>query len=152
MVTLWPVDEVSTILFMVRFYTNLRNGLSKAAALRDAQNYLRQLSKATATSRLKELGFDNVPLPPGASHEPVFAHPYFWAPFVLMGDDVAGVAPEQPSVARPAGAGGVWRGVAVGVDGRPPDGLGMGVQQGSGLTPAVTSGVCSTRRWCPWCG
>jgi CHAT domain-containing protein len=98
MVTLWPVDEVSTILFMVRFYTNLRNGLSKAAALRDAQNYLRQLSKTAATSRLKELGFDNVPLPPGASHEPVFAHPYFWAPFVLMGDDVAGAAPKQPSV------------------------------------------------------
>ncbi|WP_331728466.1 CHAT domain-containing protein [Streptomyces sp. NBC_00158] len=41
LVSLWRVDELSTSLLLTRFYTELRNGASKAQALRTAQLWLR---------------------------------------------------------------------------------------------------------------
>jgi len=64
--TLWRVRDDSTADFMVSFYTNLlgngnpANKVSKAEALRQAQLSLRR--------------------------DPRYPHPFFWAPFVLIGD------------------------------------------------------------------
>ncbi len=58
--SLWSVSDDSTKDLMVEFYTGLAKGDSKALALQKAQ--IRVLK------------------------DPQFAHPYYWAPFVLMGD------------------------------------------------------------------
>ncbi len=56
--SLWTVDDQTTALLMERFYTHLRAGMSKAAALRQAQLDLRV----------------------------DYPNPYYWAAFVLSGD------------------------------------------------------------------
>ncbi len=56
--SLWPVDDASTATLMERFYIHLRGGMSKAEALRLAQLETR----------------DQHP------------EPYYWAPFLLVGD------------------------------------------------------------------
>jgi CHAT domain-containing protein len=106
--SLWKVDDTATALLMERFYQNLlgkREGLaaplSKAAALAEAKSWLRKLPREEAVKRAALLtnGVDRGKRPalpplgvaPGA--EPVaaeksdcpFAHPYYWAAFVLVG-------------------------------------------------------------------
>lgn len=61
--TLWTVEDRSTAQLMERFYQSLVDGQSKSAALRSAQ--------------LHFLGEDA---------PPQYRHPYFWAPFFLVGD------------------------------------------------------------------
>jgi CHAT domain-containing protein/Tfp pilus assembly protein PilF len=56
--SLWSVDDEATRALMVFFYTHLRQGLSKAEALRAAQIEMRKK----------------------------YPHPYYWAGFVLTGD------------------------------------------------------------------
>jgi CHAT domain-containing protein len=59
--TIWPVNDQSTAQFMTQFYPALnQQGKSKAEALRQAQLSLLQDDK--------------------------YHHPYFWAPFVLIGN------------------------------------------------------------------
>lgn len=63
LVSLWRVHATSTLEMMRSFYRKLRNGeLSKVEALREAQ-------------------LDIMGRP-----DSQFAHPYFWAPFMLVGD------------------------------------------------------------------
>ncbi|MBD6620964.1 CHAT domain-containing protein [Komarekiella sp. 'clone 1'] len=57
--TLWLVDADSTALLMEEFYKELKNGISKAEALRLAQLTLMK--------------------------NPKYAHHYYWAPFLLVG-------------------------------------------------------------------
>jgi tetratricopeptide (TPR) repeat protein len=89
----WQVDDEATALLMVRFYENLlgkRKGLKpmpKAEALQEAKDWLRNLSA-------KEVKTEVERLPRGKGEGPVslrgearpFAHPYYWAAFVLVGD------------------------------------------------------------------
>ena len=56
-VSLWTVNDRSTAQFMCRFYAGLQDGLSNSRALRQA------VIEVKAS----------------------FAHPYYWAPFILMG-------------------------------------------------------------------
>ncbi len=56
-VSLWPVDDFSTAAFMEKFYASLQTGVSKASALRSAMLGMRAAD----------------------------AHPYYWAPFILLG-------------------------------------------------------------------
>ena len=58
--SLWAVNDESTSLLMTEFYKALRAGDDKAEALRKAQMAVRA--------------------------DPKFAHPYYWAGFVLFGD------------------------------------------------------------------
>ncbi len=59
--TLWSVDDKSTAILMKNFYTNwLTKGMSKPAALRQAQLDLKAI--------------------------PEYSHPFYWAPFVMIGD------------------------------------------------------------------
>jgi CHAT domain-containing protein len=61
--TLWPIVDDSTELFMKNFYGLRAKGLSKAAALQRAQLELLHNPKYSE-----------------------FAHPRFWAPFILIGN------------------------------------------------------------------
>jgi Flp pilus assembly protein TadD len=103
----WKVDDAATALLMERFYQNLlgrREGLDKvlpkAEALDEARHWLRQLPRTEALRRVAALsqgisrGKDRPALPrlaepprpaEGQADAP-FAHPYYWAAFVLYGD------------------------------------------------------------------
>jgi len=77
-VSLWPVEDRSTSLLMERFYENwtgryedVRNGrtgepMSKADALQEAKRYVRSYAEEDG--------------------ERPFEHPFFWAPFILIGE------------------------------------------------------------------
>jgi tetratricopeptide (TPR) repeat protein len=108
LLSLWKVEDTATALLMTRFYQNLlcqREGLSaplpKAEALREAKNWLRALPRAEVEKLAGQLArgvvraSEEAPpksppreasrpvLPPGAAP---FAHPRYWAAFILIGD------------------------------------------------------------------
>jgi CHAT domain-containing protein len=59
--SLWSINDAATASFMIKFYQNLAdNKVTKAEALRRAQLALLQ--------------------------NPEYRHPYFWAPFILVGN------------------------------------------------------------------
>ena len=59
-VTLWPVYGRSAQKLMLEFYRQLKNGANKATALQKAQIKVMETKK--------------------------YSHPYFWAPFILVGN------------------------------------------------------------------
>jgi CHAT domain-containing protein len=88
-VSLWPVNDVSTSLLMGEFYRQLIAGQPPAAALRAAQMLLRGLSPEqidAAVSELRDAGLvrdarrADMPAPTKD-----YSHPHYWAPFILVG-------------------------------------------------------------------
>jgi len=59
-VSLWPVYGPSTLELMEKFYSYLKEGKNKIEALQKAQLYV--------------------------MNKPEYSHPYYWAPFILVGD------------------------------------------------------------------
>lgn len=91
MASLWEVSDSSTSLLMQQFYQNLATGkMTKAEALRQAQLSLLQ-GKLTATDASRRSPYLVPKPPPGTRQLPAnnptdFSHPYYWAPFILIGD------------------------------------------------------------------
>lgn len=87
--TLWSVADESTQLLMSEFY-RLRQAdpkLTKAAALQLAQRAMLEgkLSPSPAATRRQGRGLI-LQTDAGAKPTPNFAHPYYWSPFVLIGN------------------------------------------------------------------
>jgi CHAT domain-containing protein/Tfp pilus assembly protein PilF len=84
--SLWSVDDASTGLLMADFYKRWADGAGKVAkveALRQAQLDL-LLGKVTPQAGSGGRGFSSEG---SASETPKgYAHPFYWAPFVLMGN------------------------------------------------------------------
>jgi len=91
--TLWPVADASTGLLMQEFYRDHQHqNLDKAAALRAAQlamlhGTLKSDPGANARGRDRTAAAVDPQLPRFVddSNAP-YAHPFFWAPFILMGN------------------------------------------------------------------
>jgi CHAT domain-containing protein len=105
-VSLWPVDDLSTSLLMGEFYRRLRSGVLPDAALQQAQNCLRGLSQEAVVSALADLknalnGLAQAgPVDAALNTSLAFRHlrpagmppsqsnydlPFYWAPFILVG-------------------------------------------------------------------
>lgn len=93
--SLWSVADSSTGLLMQQFYRAHRRGLNKAEALRDAQLALLHGTMTAAAEGPDDAARGAVRQDaPAASVAPPFvpnpaapyAHPFYWAPFVLMGN------------------------------------------------------------------
>jgi CHAT domain-containing protein len=94
MASLWLVNDDSTRLLMQNFYGNLAKGTStapiaKATALRQAQ--LTLLRGDTTTQTADQRAVIEVKPVQGAqaastNSTPGFSHPYYWAPFILIGN------------------------------------------------------------------
>jgi len=66
----WKVESESTSRLMVAFHQNRKRGLSDAEALRAAALALRK--------------------------DPSFQHPFYWAPFIVIGASGSGSAAARP--------------------------------------------------------
>ena len=95
-----PIGDLSTSLFMGEFYRCLQKRKPAAVSLQAAQNYLRKLDKRKRQTELANMrAMFDVPSQPAldevvARHlwpgnrapTPVdYDHPYYWAPFILIG-------------------------------------------------------------------
>jgi len=104
--TLWPVYQLSTVLLIADFHRRLmlestppnEKNSHASTALRQAQLWLKGLTKADVIYRLRSLqelpGLDlaertfldnTLKKMDGQTLEYPYAHPYFWSPFYVMG-------------------------------------------------------------------
>ncbi|NJN84950.1 MAG: CHAT domain-containing protein, partial [Caldilineaceae bacterium] len=94
--SLWKVDDLATALLMQRLYGKLSQGKPKAESLHEAKTWLRNLTRNELDNLIKadpnltalSRGFGQTQKSPkGTENEPhPFAHPHYWAGFVLTGD------------------------------------------------------------------
>ena len=83
--TLWPVEDASTGLLMQNFYRLCEaQKLTKADALRQAQLML--ISEQSPQDAAIVGAGQEAAIPATRKHAGRYAHPYFWAPFILMGN------------------------------------------------------------------
>ncbi|MBN1584735.1 MAG: CHAT domain-containing protein, partial [Anaerolineae bacterium] len=104
--SLWRVDERSTRILMERFYQAIQAGTNPACALKQAQLYLKDLTRKEAIDILKPYPPDQIVtswgsapstdmvddseyverLPGAWEDEKIFADPFYWAPFILVSE------------------------------------------------------------------
>jgi CHAT domain-containing protein len=93
--TLWEAADFVALLVMDRFYTALQAGSLPASALRDAQVALRGMTGRDLLATLDRWGAEDPALlaalgelpevPNDALDAPIYADPFYWAPFMLIG-------------------------------------------------------------------
>ncbi|MBI2365451.1 MAG: CHAT domain-containing protein [Deltaproteobacteria bacterium] len=90
--SLWKVDDASTAHLMSSFYKNLKT-MTKVEALRQAQlELIRGRASSDLLARRGIGGIGKLGDTPSAMHSApsplsvTTSHPYFWAPFILVGD------------------------------------------------------------------
>ncbi|MBS1808738.1 MAG: CHAT domain-containing protein [Acidobacteria bacterium] len=89
--SLWPVADHSTTRLMQEFYQLRETGLSKAEAMREAQRKMLRGALSVATISLTRSIVHETETAAGmpkfkADPQSPFAHPYYWAPFILIGN------------------------------------------------------------------
>lgn len=88
--SLWKIDDSSTAHLMANFYKNLKT-MTKVEALRQAQLALirgdgrSDLLARRGVGGIEKLG-ETPEAQPQSSGSVSTSHPYFWAPFILVGD------------------------------------------------------------------
>lgn len=81
--TLWPVADQSTGQFMQLFYGFRQQGMTKAEAIQQAQ---RAFIEGRVSAALAEVSRGPVRAGSSAPAATSTDHPYYWAPFILMGN------------------------------------------------------------------
>jgi CHAT domain-containing protein len=112
-VSLWPVRDDTTSLLMRRFYQNLLGARSELSAplpkdesLAEAKRWLRELTAlelAELANDVSENWRGTLRRRPATATPQAarpFAHPHYWAPFILIGDpgDHVQVARGEPAI------------------------------------------------------
>jgi CHAT domain-containing protein len=93
--SLWSVPDRATALLMERFFTNLQQGLGRADALQDAQNYIRTITvnelqqSSLGLAVLEELEKLLPQEHQFCQDDRPLEHPYFWGAWVCQGDTTA---------------------------------------------------------------
>ena len=95
--TLWPVDDTSTALIMMKFYDlHMAKKTAPALALRQAQLWLRDATRQDVSSFLDDMlrsgrlssayaDLLRASLTGGAAADRPFSHPFYWAAFQFYG-------------------------------------------------------------------
>ncbi len=82
--SLWQVNDGGTQVLMNRFYSMLQQGHSKVEALQQAQTAL--IEGDLSASELERAGVTIVSDRRSTSTGSNLSHPYYWAPFILIGN------------------------------------------------------------------
>lgn len=87
-VSLWPVDSISTQLLMEKLYEQMALGLGVADALFEAQRQLRYLVDESARDGVRGVSVNDGGAAPQQAASPTserpYQNPFFWSPFVLI--------------------------------------------------------------------
>ncbi len=87
--SLWQVADESTGILMQSLYRirEQNEHMNKAEALREAQlQFIHGQVQPSASTTERGLSRANRPAPPSADAAQRYTHPYYWAPFILMGN------------------------------------------------------------------
>ena len=84
--SLWSVSDVGTAPLMISFYSGFQAAASKAVALQKAQLSLIHKQVRVEKGKIKGVtGLADIPLPQ-AGESVNLSHPYYWSPFILVGN------------------------------------------------------------------
>lgn len=88
--SLWSISDVSTTLLMNKMYTNIKKGMTKVEALRDAQLWLKQRENnkehLDILSDIDNIHWSDTNLP--TPKIPDFSSIFYWAGFICSGDNL----------------------------------------------------------------